>query len=105
MRYQLVKKRFVGSLFDRSPIEQVCTKEDIARWLRERVKSGDLKLIFEEYATVYTRKQFNMFLRRVHAAVLFLSDATYGSENLPKHLDAVHIIDAVVDVVVDTVGT
>jgi hypothetical protein len=79
-------------------LEHVHKKEDMARWLAKHVNSGDLKLLLDDYATTYRRKQFQFFLRRVHAAVMYLADAT-SSNSLQHHLCAVNVIDTLVDIV------
>ena len=79
-------------------LEHVHKKEDMALWCAKHVNAGDLKLLLDDYATTYTRKQFQSFLRRVHSAVMYLADAT-SSNSLRHHLTAVNVIDTLVDIV------
>ena len=48
----------------------------MADWLKEKVNSHELKAIVEDFATAFSRKRFNTFLRRLHHAVQYLSDGT-----------------------------
>ena len=83
-------------------LEHVHKKEDMALWCAKHVNAGDLKLLLDDYATTYTRKQFQSFLRRVHSAVMYLADAT-SSNSLRHHLTAVNVIDTLVDIVESTI--